>query len=333
MRFLRYPLLLLVLFALCISASAAQQPLPFVQGSWTFVLLPDTQNYARSHPQTFISQTRWIADQAAERNIAFVAALGDITNDNNAEQWKNAKAAYSLLDGKVPYALQLGNHDFRPNVFQRKSQVNKYFPPELVQKSPTYGGVYERGKLDNAYYLFSAGGRDWVVLSLEFAPRDGVLKWANKVLDVYSDRSAMICTHAYIARDGQRFDHTRKAAPRMSAGVSEGINDAEQMWRKLVSKHANVVFVFCGHVGLEKPGRLASKGVAGNTVHELLSDYQRCPNGGDGYLRLVEFLPDGRTVQVKTYSTTRNDYKTDPTNQFTLEIAPAAKKPEAVAAQ
>jgi hypothetical protein len=25
-------------------------------------------------------------------------------------------------------------------------------------------------------------------------------------------------------------------------------------------------------------------------------------NGGDGWLRILEFLPDGQTIQIKTYS-------------------------------
>lgn len=321
MRFARYLALLLALTCLVTAGFAADpKPLPFVKGSWTLVLLPDTQHYAQKYPKIFISQTQWVVDHAAERNIAFIMSEGDVTNNNNREQWTNVKAAYSLLDGKVPYALQLGNHDFKPKALAKRATLaNEYFPPELVQKSPAYGGVYEKGKLDNAYYMFSAGGRNWVALSLEFTPRNGVVKWADKVLDKYADRSAIICTHAYLYYDGTRIGSGKPAS-------KDDVNLGEELWQKLVSKHANVVFVFCGHVSTSGGvARLTSKGNAGNTVHQVLADYQRSPNGGDGYLRLVEFLPDGKTVQVKTYSTTKNDYKTDPKNQFTLEIAAAPK--------
>lgn len=330
MRFAKYFALLLILACLLVPAYAEEtqpQPLSFVKGSWTLVLLPDTQIYAEKYPKTFLSQAQWIADHAADRNIRFVMSEGDVTNRNTPDQWTTARAAYSLLDGKVPYGLVLGNHDYTHKpLAERATLANEYFPPELIRKSPAYGGVYERGKLDNTYYLFSAGGRDWVALSLEFAPRDGVLRWANKVLDVYSSRSAMICTHGYLDIDGRRFDYQGPKKRKMAGDVGEGLNDAEMIWQKLASKHANVVFVFCGHMHVPAV-RQESKGDAGNTVHEILSDYQGIPNGGDGYLRLMEFLPDGKTVQVKTYSTTRNDYKTDPTNQFTLDIAPAPVKP------
>ena len=329
MQVLRRSALLIALACLVTSAFAADvKPLPFVAGSWTLVLLPDTQNYARKYPQTFISQTTWIADNAAGRNIAFVMGEGDVTNDNTPEQWTNAKAAFSLLDGKVPYALQLGNHDYHPKPLEKRATLaNKYFPPELLQKSPAYGGVYEKGKLDNAYYMFSAGGRKWIALSLEFAPRNGVVTWANKVLDTYADRSAIICTHAYLDNDGTRIGSRKGRSRRtmVSGKAKMGVNDAQDLWQKMVSKHANVAFVFCGHVGKNGWARLASKGDAGNTVHQILADYQREPNGGDGYLRLVEFLPGGKAVQVKTYSTTKDDYRTGPENQFTLEIAPVTE--------
>ena len=254
---------------------------------------------------------------------------GDVTQDNTPEQWENARAAFSLLDGKVPYAIQLGNHDYRPKPLdERATLANKYFPPELVQKCPTWGGSYEKDKLDNAYYKFTAGGRDWIAFSLEFAPRDGVLEWADKILKENANRSAIICTHAYLYSDRQRQDYKRagKGQPILVADVgTRPVNDGEEMWQKLIRKHANIVFVFCGHFGKNGWKRLSSKGDAGNTVHQILADYQREPKGGDGWLRLVEFLPDGKTVQVKTYSTTKNEYRTDDDNQFRLEIPPPPK--------
>ncbi len=36
----------------------------------------------------------------------------DITNRNTEEQWKNAARAMKELDGKVPYCLTTGNHDY-----------------------------------------------------------------------------------------------------------------------------------------------------------------------------------------------------------------------------
>lgn len=327
MRAVKLISLILVLVCVMSVAQAAEtpQPLPFVKDSWTLVLLPDTQNYANSHPATFKSQTKWIVDNAASHNILFVLTEGDITNDNIARQWDNAKAAMSTLDGKVPYAIVTGNHDYRgAELSKRATLANKYFPPELVQKRPYYGGVFEKDKLDNAYYLFAAGGREWIVVTLEYAPRDEAVAWANKILDQYPKRSAIICTHAYLFSDNTRFDHKRKKGQPKLPGHTRGLNDGEELWQKLVSKHKNVQFVLCGHVTKNGgAGRLTSQGDAGNQVHQILADYQAWPHGGDGYLRLMEFLPDGKTVQVKSYSPTLDKYLTDDIQQFTLDLPPA----------
>ena len=46
-----------------------------------------------------------------------------------------------------------------------------------------------------------------------------------------------------------------------------------------------------------------------------------------GFLRLLEFLPDGRNVRVKAYSPVLDKYLTDSQNQFSFTLKPAAAAP------
>jgi hypothetical protein len=311
------------------TASATSQkapaPLPFVEGSWTLAVLPDTQNYSAKHPEIFAAQTRWIAEQKKKRRIAFVLQEGDIVNANTRDQWKNARAAMSVLDGVVPYAIALGNHDCGSTAGRgpRATLFNDFFPMRLVEKLPTFGGTFEPGRLENSYHLFRAGGRDWLVIVLEWAPRDAVIEWANQVLGTYPQRSAILVTHAYLYIDGTRYDHRTRPDQKWSPYRYGSTNDGEDLWQKLVSRHENVVFVFSGHVLGTGVGRLASKGVHGNIVHQIVANYQMRANGGEGYLRLLEFLPGGKTVQVKTYSPFLDRYITTPEQQFVLDLPPA----------
>ena len=94
-------------------ASPARTP-EFAPGSWTLVLLPDTQGYSRDYPGLFTLQTHWIAKNKDKCNIRYVLHLGDITNDNTDREWRHAREALDELDGKVPYALVPGNHDYTP---------------------------------------------------------------------------------------------------------------------------------------------------------------------------------------------------------------------------
>ena len=60
-----------------------------------------------------------------------------------------------------------------------------------------------------------------------------------------------------------------------------------------------------------------SKGEHGQTVHQLLANYQNRAEGGAGYMRLIEFLPDGSLV-VRSFSPSLNRIKTADDQQFTL---------------
>lgn len=304
-------------------------PLPWVEGSWTLVVLPDTQRYSKDYPANFCNQTQWIVDHRDSRKIAFVLHEGDITNKDEASQWKNAQKAISILDGKVPYALAPGNHDYTKGP-DRKTMMSEYFPVEKLSKDPTFGGTYEPNRIENSYHLFSAGGRDWVAIALETFPRDGAVNWAGDILKKYPNRSGIIVTHAYLYNDNTRYDYKsptpQKWAPHPAGKHHDGNNDGEEIWQKIVSPNANMAFVFNGHVLGDGAGRLTSTGEHGQTVHQILLNCQSYPEGGSGYLGLVEFLPDDKTVQFKTYSTTMDKYLTDDQHQFTLQM-PAAPKP------
>jgi hypothetical protein len=56
----------------------------------------------------------------------------------------------------------------------------------------------------------------------------------------------------------------------------------------------------------------------GQTVHTLLSDYQGRPSGGNGWLRIMHFVPADNTIQVMTYSPTLDQFESDGDSEFTL---------------
>ena len=326
--------LLRVLTLLCLIAGTPVRaddppPLPFVEGSWTVVLLPDTQRYSQDYPETFCNQTRWIVDNRERRNIAFVRHEGDIVIRATIPKWENAREAISVMDGNVPYVLAVGNHDYT-GVMKRVTLMSDYFPVKKFRRRASYGGTFEGNRIENSYHLFSAGGRDWVVIALETAPRDTAVRWANRVLKRYPKRKAIIVTHAYLYHDDTCYDYRTRPdqwwAPHAGGVHRDGANDGEELWEKLVAPNRNMAFVFCGHVLGDGAGRLTSTGKKGNLVHQMLLNCQSFPGGGSGYLRLLEFLPDGKTIQFKTYSTSLDKYMTDDDHQYTLPT-PWSSKP------
>ena len=174
----------------------------------------------------------------------------------------------------------------------------------------------------------TAANASRLVVGLEFAPREGVLRWANEVVERYTEHSAIIVTHAYMKPDGSRYDRSIKDPSKpdghigfnkkLSARLEGGFNDGGDIWRKLASRHSNIVMVLCGHVATS--AHLATPGQHGNLVHQVLVDYQNRPNGGDGWLRLLQFLPDGGTVMVRDYSPLLDVTSDDPSCAFEFEL-------------
>jgi hypothetical protein len=318
--------ILAVLLLLSVAIHAiGQTPLKsheFVPGSWTLALLPDTQVYSESYPGLFTLQTHWIAKNKDKYDIRYVIGLGDITNHHSKREWIHAREAMSELDGKVPYALATGNHDYQSSKGDRKTLFAKYFPLEKFQKMPTFGGTMKDDPC-NTYHLFSAGGTDWILFALEWAPRDETVRWANDVLAKHPRRKAILATHAYLYNDGTRYDYAKKKDSQAWSPhkylPNDPVNDGEELWQKLVGNN-NFALTFNGHVLGGGLGFLASKNDRGKTVYQMLVNYQMRILGGEAYLRLIEFLPDGKSVHVKSYSPLNDSFLEETGQQFSFEL-------------
>jgi hypothetical protein len=299
----------------------------FANDSWLLAVLPDTQFYSLLYPGIYSAQTGWIAGHAAIRHIPYVLHLGDIVNNNTPVEWKHAYESMSLLDGVVPYALSTGNHDYGPSgdSSSRDTLLNQFFPFEKQHAMPTFGGAFEPGKLDNTFHLFSAGGRNFIVISLEWGPRDVVIDWANAVMTQYPNREGILITHAYMNNNDRRYDWADQAHPQdfdpHAYGTPGGVNDGEELWQKLV-RHHHFDLTLNGHVLGDGTGYLESVTDLGNTCHQILSNYQFRNLGGEGYMRLMEFFKDGRSVRVHTYSPLYDSYLIEPDQTFTFTLDP-----------
>ncbi|MFN3168837.1 MAG: metallophosphoesterase [Phycisphaeraceae bacterium] len=302
------------------------EPVGYADGAWTLAVLPDTQVYSQSHPEHFKNQTRWLVDQAGALRIQHVLHLGDVVNRGNLapKQWDNADAALTLLHGKVPLGIVPGNHDYDDDRGrQRQTQLNRIVPPNTLGKGKTLVELMDKDRVDNQAFVFEVDGQKWLMLGLEFGPRDRAVAWAKQVLNKYADHHAVVFTHAYMYYDDTRYDHTKhKQSWNPSGyGLEDSFNDAEMMWQKAIRDAPNVRVVVSGHVLNDGQAYLASQAKAGHTVHQILQNYQMKREGGEGFMRLYEFLPDGKTVQAKTYSPSLDRYKTDPSNQFVFKLS------------
>lgn len=277
---------------------------------FSVVVLPDTQYYAEKFPATYVAQTQWIRDNVEEENIKFVMHLGDLVQDYNdsEEQWRVADRAHRLLDGIVPYSVLPGNHDLGrvDQQLTRETRLyNTYFGPRRFADCSWYGGHWGETN-DNNFCTFEAGGMKFLVVSLEYAPRDEVLAWARGVTKEHPEHRVLVATHCYMRPSGRD----------SKTGGDLG-NSGEGVWEKFVRRSGNVFLVSSGHVlGV---ARQTSINDAGRRVHETLVDYQGLPNGGNGWLRILRFVPDQNTIEVRGYSPLLDETMNNDGHTFTLD--------------
>jgi len=277
----------------CFTAASAE--------NFTIVALPDTQFYSESYPAIFTAQTQWIVDNKDALNIVYVAHEGDIVNvATSTAQWDNADAAMDLLENPattgladgIAYGMAPGNHD------EPLTNFNSYFGVPRFSGRSYYGG-HKGSTNENSYMLFSAGEMNFIVVNIENTPDvpdNGAIAWADGIIQTYSDRRAIVVSHWIIGSGG--------AWATSGQAIYDGLKD-----------NPNLFLMLCGHVHAEAR---RSDTYNDNTVHTLLADYQGEPNGGDGWLRIMEFSPDNNEIYVKTYSPTLSSWETDADSEFTL---------------
>jgi hypothetical protein len=293
-------------------------------GDFTVVVLPDTQYYSASYPQIFNSQTQWIAANRDALNIQLVIGVGDVVDGPmQTTQWQNADAAVRYIDGVVPYVLAIGNHDYdnlNPGARQA-TNFNQWFGPSRYAAYPWYGGNFPNGSNENFYANVNLGGVEYLILALEYIPRQSALDWADGILKANANKPVILVTHSYMYKDNTTIDQCDTADNTGSTKTNGA--DGLTMWRVFASRYPNISTVLSGHVlGV---GQRSDIGVNGNLVNQMLVDYQGWANGGNGYLRTMTFQPALNRVQVQSYSPYLGKYLTDPSNQFTWSLSSSSR--------
>ena len=297
--------------------------------SFSMILLPDPQSYIKFQKNQGIFDiiTAWCASNIEDLSIKAVLCTGDLVEQNDrvipaeangdqssVRQWEYVSRCFGRLDNRVPYIVSTGNHDYGySSAENRQSRLKDYFQAErnicwetsLVSICNNASGV---PTLENAAYEFkTATWGNILIISAEFAPRDEVLDWAKKLCDdpKYKEHKVFLLTHSYLDCSGNVIEKEGyKVQP---------ANYGKAIWEKLVYPCSNLRMVMCGH-SATGDGEFSTnvsfrtdKNEAGKEVAQMMFNAQTAGggwhgNGGDGWLRIMEFLPDGKTIRIKTFS-------------------------------
>ncbi|NPC98090.1 LamG-like jellyroll fold domain-containing protein [Nocardioides sp. zg-DK7169] len=313
-----------------LSEGAVEQETPQERATWA---------------EAYTSITQWIADNAEQRKIAFAAHTGDLIENwftagrggdlgyraNAMKEFEVASQAQQILDeAGVVNSVLPGNHD---NLYATDNGpdalYNDYFGPEryqdLAQREGSTGWrthdasyhPWKPGDNANSFNLFSAAGLDFVVVNLGFGVDAEEVAWANRILEQYRDRNAIVQTHAHTTPstnpDGR------------GAGLSY---DGNAVRNQVAAKNPNVFLVLSGHEHGVNIEVVRDLGEEHNNVVELLADYQfyTVPTDelglteiggydpdarlqfGSSFFRLLQIDVDRAEMSVDTYSALLDDF-------------------------
>jgi len=295
----------------------------------TIAVLPDLQNYTGHQGRHFpvlLETVDWILAERERLGIELVVQVGDLTDRNSPSEWRRARKAFSRFDGVLPYIVTVGNHDLGLSQVggNRFTFLNQHFRShDNLLNQRLLVETCHPGQLENSASLVRLGRRDWLILALEFGPREPVVAWADRVLQRHAKHPTLIVTHEYIDQLS-KLQHGRvmRSQPESRnspyvyglAGAAGGVNCGEELWSKLVAPHSQVAGVVNGHYQPFKrnwiSGRISpTRGVVsshrsdfradGSRVDQWMFNAQWAPRGGDGWLMLLQTTADGRRLKAR----------------------------------
>jgi hypothetical protein len=306
---------------------------------FTIAVIPDTQHYMAGYfggvEAMFTAQINWIKNNKTAQNIVYVAGLGDVVEHgdkietstscqgcpyNGPAEWIKAKNGYySMEASNIPYGLAVGNHDQTPVntaiLSATTDGYNQYFGRSHFAGRGYYGGNKDgatSNKNNSHYDYFSAGGKDFIVIYIEYdhlnEQSTDLNDWAYDLCVLHSSRKAIIVTHYAI----------------LTGDPAGWGTQGYRIWNRLKGLQ-NVFMILGGHVSGDSPAYIGEgyreDTYGGYTIRTYLSDYQQRAGGGNGRLRLMKFSVDNDDVTVKTYSPyAPAAYETDINSQFTKPL-------------
>ena len=259
---------------------------------FTVMVMPDTQylfDENRIHPVPMEASFEYIVSpnrSEADKNIVFVSHLGDVAQNGLAKEYAAVTKLFDYMDESgVEYSVLAGNHDIDSSTDDQRGPTPylDVFNPKRFSKIRSWRGSSPDGY--NNYHVFHAGGREWLVLALDWRMSSGTFKWASDVLRKHADLPTILTTHELVTAD---------------SGKTEFSEYGERVWNELVKDNDQIFLTLNGHFW--PPGRTTRKNAAGRDVESHITNYQNRYYGGAGMIRAYRFNMKENKIDVATFS-------------------------------
>jgi hypothetical protein len=265
------------------------------------LIISDPQYATSNDPSIFADQITWVIAQSPD----LVVLPGDLVDDNVTgvylPNWPVVQTQLGRLTAAgIKWAAVPGNHDYLP-ILTRTTLINTY-----VQLS-SWLTPMTAGHVENTWGLVTLAGREWLVVCLEWLPRDAVVTWAAGIIDAHPGMPVMLVTHCWLNWDGTQETAATAIGSVLETTPTEGHSAGAELWANLASARSAVRIVLCGHVDADYDGaqivrhRTNTRG-DGTVCHQIECNYQyQVPYGG-GWVSDLRFDEANQNLSYEAYS-------------------------------
>ena len=250
----------------------------------------------------------WIYQQSEYyKNFSCVLHTGDITENNEPQQWYTFNECITPLVQKIPFYSAIGDHDYTwgsdGTISNRNStKINTYisFPKSAVNVVARFA----EGHWENIVVKNEINGHSLYFLILEFGPRKEVVDWAVQYVSEHSDTKFFVINHEYLEKGGGLRVNGLKCKARLK---NTTYTTPTELWNKLIKCNDNIVGVLCGHVGGLYNLTLTTNDF-GREVPQIEHNIQETAYQYDNWLMLWKFPKDDDNAYVSIYNTKTHKY-------------------------
>ena len=271
------------------------------------MIVPDIQNYTYDSSRFSLLEKipKYYVANAAEFNACF--QVGDFTNNNQLWQYHNADEHFlNLFPDDLKPQFCLGNHDYGDNGTSNKRSTN--FPNSM---KPIADILREDAEIENYARFITIGNNKFLVLELEFAPRNEAIEWASQIASIYSNTPIILLTHVFLNKYAQihdsNDDKVYHGGSQKSYPMGGYINDSMEIFNKLIYNHPNIKLVISGHTLTPNYIDVVYKeNCIGQKVYIITVNFQHFKNGGNGMVGVLYF--GTKEYRIRSLSTINGSF-------------------------
>ncbi len=272
-------------------------------GDFSLCIIPDVQKvtWEPTYVTYWDSTCNWIKNKYGTYDMKAVVILGDLVDETTTANCVQAKPGVDTLKsiGDLPILFTPGNHDY--NGSGLLDSIDKYHFDRTWFEGQTWfnGDFYDATTyVDNMFLHFENEGINYLLNGTEYLAGAAILSWTKHITDSLSNYYMIYNTHSFMTGAGNK--------------------TAAYMWDTL-EQCLNLKGILCGHIY----AYLDTTEVAttGQTVNQVLQDYQNETEGGRATIRMYIFKPSRNLIDVFTYTPYFDSLTRTDLHEFSLQFS------------